>query len=86
MTLPDERTRAVLYAREFLTRLISPYGKHGIKKIPEAVREEALRVLRHFPLSTDLYAAARSAPQVFDQQTVLQYEEINLARQTPEKQ
>jgi hypothetical protein len=75
MTLPDERTRAVIAAQEFLTRLVSPYNKNGIKKIPKAVREEALRVLRHFPRPFDLHAAALVAPDVFDAQTALRYDE-----------
>ena len=71
MTLPNERTRAVLAAQDFLTRLVSPYNENGIKKIPKVVRQEALRVLRHFPRSYDLYAAAKAAPNVFDAQTAM---------------
>jgi len=75
MTLPDERTRAVIAAHEFLTRLGSPYNKNGIKKIPKAVREEALNILRHFPRPYDLHAAAQCAPDVFDAQTVMRHDE-----------
>lgn len=75
MTLPNERTRAVIHAVEFLTRLVSPYNENGIKKIPKAVRQEALRVLRHFPRPFDLYAAAQAAPDVFDINTLRQYAE-----------
>ena len=75
MTLPNERTRAVIHAVEFLTRLVSPYNENGIKKIPKAVRQEALRVLRHFPRPFELYAAAESAPAVFDINTLRQYAE-----------
>lgn len=53
MTLPYERTRAVIRAREFLSRLASPYGG-GIKGIPTAVRQEARAILRHYPLWFDL--------------------------------
>lgn len=53
MTMPNERTRAFIRGRDFLSRLISPYGD-GIKKVPKAVREEARRVLRHFPGVHDL--------------------------------
>jgi hypothetical protein len=52
MTLPDERTRAVINTREFLLRLCSPYG--GFKRIPGEVREEARRLLKHFPNTFDL--------------------------------
>lgn len=75
MTLPNERTRAVIYTHDFLVRLISPYTKDGIKKIPKAVRQEALRLLRHYPMPFDLYAAAKVAPDVFDAETVLRYDE-----------
>ena len=75
MTLPYERTRAVIHAVDFLTRLVSPYNENGIKKIPKAVRQEALRVLRHFPRPYDLYAAAKCAPDVFDTQELLRYDE-----------
>lgn len=54
MTLPAERTRAILSAREFLIRLSSPYLKNGCKKIPMAVRAEARNILRHFPNWVDL--------------------------------
>jgi len=75
MTLPYERTRAVIHAVEFLTRLVSPYNKNGIKKIPKEVRQEALRVLRHFPRPFDIYAAAKAAPDVFDAETILNWSE-----------
>jgi hypothetical protein len=75
MTLPYERTRAVIHAVDFLTRLVSPYNENGIKKIPKEVRQEALRVLRHFPRPYDLYAAAKAAPDVFDEQEILRYDE-----------
>jgi hypothetical protein len=46
MTLPDERTRALLYAQEFLRRLLDP---KQTPKVPRAIRDEAYRVLRHYP-------------------------------------
>ena len=75
MTMPYERARAVIHAVDFLTRLVSPYNDNGIKKIPKEVRQEALRVLRHFPRPYDLYAAAKAAPDVFDEQEILRYDE-----------
>jgi hypothetical protein len=54
MTMPNERTAAVLRAGEFLYRLVSPYREDGIKKIPKAVRQEALSVLRHYPSLVDM--------------------------------
>jgi hypothetical protein len=46
MTLPDERTRALLYAQEFLRKLLDP---KKTPKVPSAIRDEAYRVLRHYP-------------------------------------
>jgi hypothetical protein len=53
MTMPCERTRAVIRASQFLARLSSPYGG-GIKGIPRAVRQEARAILRHYPMWFDL--------------------------------
>lgn len=66
MTLPYERTRAVISVREFLFRLSSPYVENGIKGIRKEVRNEALRLLRHYPGNYDLHQAAKSCPNVFD--------------------
>jgi uncharacterized membrane protein YccC len=51
MTLPEQSDRAVKQTREFLVRLASPYVEGGIKGIRREVRAEALRLLRHYPLS-----------------------------------
>lgn len=53
MTLPNERTRAVCRAADFLRRLASPYAG-GIKGVRSEVREEARRILRHYPHWFDL--------------------------------
>ena len=60
VTLPYERTRAVINAREFLFRLSTPYIKNGIKRVPTAVRDEARRLLRHYPNVVDLKYAEQS--------------------------
>lgn len=49
MTLPDERTRAVIRARGFLERLIMPPRSGGIEGVPGDVRREARWILRHYP-------------------------------------
>lgn len=54
MTLPNERTRAVIYTREFLVRLASAYGENAIKRVPADVRAEARRLLKHYPSPVDL--------------------------------
>jgi len=60
MTLPYERTRAVINVREFLFRLSTPYIENGIKRIPKAVRDEAKRLMRHYPNVVDLKYAKSS--------------------------
>lgn len=53
MTLPFERTRAVLQARSFLTELSRDAA------MPEAVRAEARRLLRHYPSEMDVLLAGK---------------------------
>lgn len=58
MTMPDERTRAVIQAADFLRRLSSAYMSDGIKKIPAVVRAEARALLRHYPAIADMLEPA----------------------------
>ena len=58
MTMPCQRTRAVISAREFLVRLSSPYLPEGFKRIPSEIRQEARRLLRHYPTIVDMAHAA----------------------------
>jgi hypothetical protein len=69
MTMPNERTRAVLRTREFLQRLASPYVEDGIKKVPAEVRKEALRLLRHYPFPYHLRTAGTS----FDENEAMRF-------------
>ena len=50
MTIPTERTRAVLYGRDLMRALIDP---QQTPRVPRAIRQQALRVLRHYPSSVD---------------------------------
>jgi len=59
MTMPDERTRSVLQAREFLENLRSPMKT---PRVPQHVRDEARRLLRHYPSAGDLDWASEGAP------------------------
>ena len=52
MTLPYERTRAVVQAEEFLLSLIDP---KKTPRIPRAIRQEAHRLLRHYPNKFDMH-------------------------------
>ena len=69
MTLPNERTAAVCRAADFLRRLASPYAG-GIKGVKREIREEARRILRHYPHWFDLGRA-----DAFDAAAATQYGE-----------
>ena len=51
MTLPIERTNAVLNVERFLMDLRNP---KKYPRIPKAVREEASRLLKHYPSQYDM--------------------------------
>lgn len=68
MTLPNERTQAVMQTSEFLRRLASPYNG-GIKGVKKEVREVARQLLRHYPRPYDLHHVAKQCPDVFDVRT-----------------
>ena len=59
MTIPSERTRAVIYTKDFLFTLLDP---KVTPKVPRYVREQASRCLRHYPGVYDLVQAHRGAP------------------------
>ena len=46
MTLPIERTNAVLNTEEFLTDLLDP---KKTPRVPKEIRQRAARCLRHYP-------------------------------------
>jgi hypothetical protein len=54
MTLPSERTAAVIRTQRFLLRLALSHCDGGIKGIRSEVREEARGLLRHYPHWFDL--------------------------------
>jgi hypothetical protein len=62
MTLPMERTRAVLHTRDFLRELSNSDASSGVT---EAVRREARRLLRHYPSAGDMELAHLACPQWF---------------------
>lgn len=78
MTLPDERYRAVMWARKFLTSVA--HDIKGYPRIPKHVRREAYSILRHYPDEWNMKIAAESAPEVFQEKMeplhrlLLQYE------------
>lgn len=62
MTMPNERTRAVVQTAEFLRELTMP---SVTADVPRAVREEARRLLRHYPGLGDMSLAHMLMPQWF---------------------
>jgi hypothetical protein len=65
VTLPNERTRAVLNTRAFMLKLLLPPSDGGYKRVPRDVRKAASRLLKHFPTEPDLEEAVQEAPRVF---------------------
>lgn len=61
MTMPDERYRAIRFAREFLRDLLD---SKKTPRVPKEVRQQASRVLRHFPGEFDMERAAEKAPDI----------------------
>lgn len=51
MTMPYERTRSVIQTRDFLVELSRD------PRVPEPLRSEARRLLRHYPSKSDLFMA-----------------------------
>ena len=64
MTLPDERYRAVKHTKMFLLELCDPAIT---PRLPKHIRQEAHRLLRHYPDTYDLDRAAEFAPHVFQE-------------------
>lgn len=61
MTLPIERTNAVLRTEKFLMDLRDP---KKYPRVPKAVREEAQRLLRHYPSKYNMKYIADSFEEV----------------------
>ncbi|WP_280326569.1 BPSL0761 family protein [Pseudomonas sp. BN102] len=57
MTMPRERTRSIIQTREFLVDLSSN------QELPEAVRNEARRLLRHYPAANEVLLAGKVEEQ-----------------------
>ena len=64
MTLPDERYRSVVQTRRFLLDLCNP---EHTPRVPKLVRETARAMLRHYPTTHDMMAAAEAAPDIFSE-------------------
>jgi hypothetical protein len=56
MTVPSERTRAVLATEKFLLELCDP---KATPRIPKALRDRACALLRHYPSAYDMNRIVR---------------------------
>lgn len=63
MTIPYERTRALVYTYDFLNRLLD--GQQT-PRVPPAVRAEARALLRHYPTFGNIETAHRALPHLFE--------------------
>lgn len=57
MTMPKERTRTIIQTREFLISLSRDQA------LPEATRNEANRLLRHYPSEKEVLLAGKIEEQ-----------------------
>ena len=63
MTLPDERYRAIMYAKNFCEDLLD---SKKTPKVPKHIRQRALGVLRHFPDEYYLSMLAEARPDILE--------------------
>ena len=64
MTVPVERTRAVVYAHAFLKDLLNPAVT---PRVPKEMRETAKWLLRHYPEPSTVEYAHNLCPELFGQ-------------------
>ena len=62
MTIPYERTRALIEAYELLRRLQDP---QDTPRAPRWLREEARKLLRHYPTYATIELAHKALPHLF---------------------
>jgi hypothetical protein len=70
MTVPIERTNAVLRTEEFLKDLLDP---KKTPRIPKAIREQAYSCLRHYPTKYDMDTIAEREDGVGAEVTALRH-------------
>ena len=62
MTVPCERTRALIQTKEMLQRLLDP---KETPRVPAWLRGHAAALLRHYPTYADIERAHKALPEVF---------------------
>ena len=63
MTLPDERYRAIMYAKNLCEDLLD---SKKTPRVPKDIRRRALGVLRHFPDEYFLSMLAEARPDILE--------------------
>jgi tRNA pseudouridine-54 N-methylase len=63
MTLPDERYRAIIWAKNLCEELLDP---KQTPRVPKEIRQQAYSVLRHFPDEYYLSMLAESRPDILE--------------------
>ena len=56
MTVPIERTNAVMWTEDFLVDLCDP---KKTPRVPKAIRDQAKRLLRHYPSKFEMDVIAK---------------------------
>lgn len=62
MTIPYERTRALIETKQFLQELTDP---SATPRVPKTVREAARKLLRHYPSYSDVELAHKALPHLY---------------------
>lgn len=62
MTIPVERFRAVASTRDFMRDLLDT---KKTPRVPRAIRERALRCLRHYPWVGEMERTAAACPELW---------------------
>lgn len=63
MTLPDERYRAIVWAKQLCQDLMDP---KKTPRVPQDIRRRAYNVLRHFPDEYYLSLLAEARPDIIE--------------------
>lgn len=56
MTVPVERTNAVVWTHDFLVELLDP---KATPRVPKSIRDQARRLLRHYPSQFEMDVIAK---------------------------
>lgn len=62
MTIPIERTYAIINTRAFLLDLLD---RKKTPRVPIEIREKARRLLKHYPMEYYLEKASEKCPDIF---------------------